>query len=844
MSGDKEHASELNEAVTEPLSDAARVAYSQNLYVGLTLKERYVIEKEIGRGGIGVVLLARDQQLHSKRVVIKVLIDEYADPDMSHWIQRKFQQEIEALTLIDHPGVVGALDSGQMPNGKPYLVMQYVEGETLRCVLHNGPMELARAARVIKQIGQALSAAHDKGVCHRDLKPANIMLQRVGDDEEYVKLIDFGIATVKDSRVASGIETTRVAGTIAYMAPEQLKGKPSEASDIYALGVIAYQMLTGEIPFEADSAVELYDLQRRGVMVKPKELRSDLPEVAQGIIINALCFEPEKRRLKAREFGDRLARALSNAHPATGDLQPLSFEDRETSSYRSPVSTDSTLQATPNRQDVKVVLLYKRNSMPDEQVLRLLEEGLAAKGYDVFIDRHLSIGVEWAKEISRQVRTADAVVPLISAASITSEMMAYEIQIAHEAAQEQNGRPRLLPIRLGFEESLPETISGYLEPLQYGVWNGPADDEALLNHLLDSLEGQTFVVGASPRQGRQGALSLEAVGGAVPLESQFYIARQTDDEFYDAIARQDSIVLVKGARQMGKTSLLARGLQQAREYGAKVVLTDFQKLNSVHLESIESLFMTLGEMIADQLDLEVFPDDVWNSRRGPSVNFERYIRREVLGRLAGPMVWGLDEVDRLFTCEFGSEVFGLFRSWHNERSLDPTGPWRRLTLAIAYATEAHLFITDLNQSPFNVGTRLALEDFTREQVTELNNRYGSPLGSEAEVGRFIELVSGQPYLVRRGLHELATHSGDLASFEAVADRDEGPFGDHLRRILVLLAHDATLCEVIRAILQGKPCPNAETFYRLRSAGVITGESAREARPRCRLYTDYLQRHLL
>ena len=348
MFGDKEHASELDEAITEPLSESARPSYSQNLYVGLTLKERYVIEKEIGRGGIGVVLLARDQQLHFKRVVIKVLIDEYGDSDMSNWIQRKFQQEIEALTLIDHPGVVGALDSGVMPNGKPYLVMQYVEGETLRSVLHNGPMELSRVARVIKQIGQALSAAHDKGVYHRDLKPANIMLQRVGDDEEYVKLIDFGIATVKDSRVASGIETTRVAGTIAYMAPEQLKGRPSEASDIYALGVIAYQMLTGEIPFEADSAVELYDLQRRGVMVKPKELRADLPEVAQGIIMNALSFEPENRRLKARDLGDRLARALSNAKPSTGELHPFQSEDRETSSYRSPVSTDSTLQAAPN----------------------------------------------------------------------------------------------------------------------------------------------------------------------------------------------------------------------------------------------------------------------------------------------------------------------------------------------------------------------------------------------------------------------------------------------------------------------------------------------------------------
>src|SRR5438093_6889166 len=104
------------------------------------------------------------------------------------------------------------------------------------------------------------------------------------------------------------------------------------------------------------------------------------------------------------------------------------------------------------------------------------------------------------------------------------------------------------------------------------------------------------------------------------------------------------------------------------------------------------------------------------------------------------LVWGLDEVDRLFGLPFASEVFGLFRAWHNERALLPEGPWSRLTLAIAYATEARLFITDLNQSPFNVGTRLELADFTREQVADLNHRCGAPLQSEAEVDRFFQLV--------------------------------------------------------------------------------------------------------
>jgi len=275
-----------------------------------------------------------------------------------------------------------------------------------------------------------------------------------------------------------------------------------------------------------------------------------------------------------------------------------------------------------------------------------------------------------------------------------------------------------------------------------------------------------------------------------------------------------------------------------------VVLTDFQKLTAAYLESVEKLVLTLAESFADQLDLDVFPDQMWNPHLSPSINFERYLRREVFRKISSPIVWGLDEVDRLFTCDFGSEVFGLFRSWHNERALNPTGPWRRLTLAIAYATEAHLFITDLNQSPFNVGTRLLLEDFTFERVAELNRRYGSPLPDKAEVARYFRLVGGHPYLVRRGLHEMVAHGLELTALEAQAAHDEGPFGDHLRRLLISLTQDPGLCEVVRGVLQGRQCPTPESFYRLRSAGLMLGDSARDIRPRCQLYATYLERHLL
>jgi hypothetical protein len=207
-------------------------------------------------------------------------------------------------------------------------------------------------------------------------------------------------------------------------------------------------------------------------------------------------------------------------------------------------------------------------------------------------------------------------------------------------------------------------------------------------------------------------------------------------------------------------------------------------------------------------------------------------------------VWAMDEVDRLLTCKFGSEVFGLFRSWHNERSLDPASPWEHLTLAIVYATEPHLFITDPNQSPFNVGTKLELKDFTIEQAADLNERYGSPLNDEIEVSRYYRLLGGHPYLVHSGIFEIKRRDLTLTAFEELADQDEGPFGDHLRRILVLLARDPVLTETLREVLRGKPCPTTDGFYRLRSTGLISGHSAREAALRCLLYEHYLKRHLL
>ncbi len=336
---------------------------------------------------------------------------------------------------------------------------------------------------------------------------------------------------------------------------------------------------------------------------------------------------------------------------------------------------------------------------------------------------------------------------------------------------------------------------------------------------------------------------LEAIGGAVPLDSAFYIERPADAEFQDALIRKDSIILVKGARQMGKTSLLARALQQAREEKARVVLTDIQEFNESDLHSLKDFYLALACGLEDGLELDETLAKSWDDRRSPNNNFERFMRRQAIPSVPTRLFWGLDEVDRLFSTSFGGQVFGMFRAWFNKRALDPNGPWAKLTLAIAYATEAHLFITDLNQSPFNVGTQLSLDDFDMAQVNELNFRYGNPLRTPEEVAQFYQLLGGHPYLTRRGLHELVTQHFNFEAFELLVGRDDGIFGAHLRRLRFALRQDPVLVEAVERVLQGQPCPSPESFYRLRSAGVLKGESAVEAKPRCELYASYLRQTL-
>ncbi len=496
-----------------------------------------------------------------------------------------------------------------------------------------------------------------------------------------------------------------------------------------------------------------------------------------------------------------------------------------------PLKGGPARPAKPVEGATRVVLLYKRKAQPDETILATIESHLEGQGHLVFIDRHLRIGVEWAKAIEERIRLADWVVAVVSDSALGSEMLEYELEIAADEHR-RRGKPFILPVRVGDDRPLEGPVGSIVNPLNFAVWGGPEDEPRVLNEIMHTI--------AAPPPPPE-AVALEPVGGAVPPDSPFYVERPTDAEFIGALKRHESILLVKGPRQMGKTSLVGRGARLAREEGWRVAMTDFQKLSTAQLASEDGFYKLLAYTLAKSLKFKYDFAEEWLDVFGANMNMDCFIRALIEGSEV-PLVWFMDEADKMFGAPYASDFFGLVRSWHNSRATEPDGPWSRFTVVMGYATEAHLFIQDLNQSPFNVGRQLPLDDFDPLQVEEMNRRYGAPL-KPAEIPELMRLIGGQPFLVRRAFDTVARGLMDFPTLLATADRDDGPFGDHLKRILVSVSQLPEVVEALRASLRSPDLKDAAGYPRLLSAGVVRQRADGQTELRCEAYRRYLSEHL-
>lgn len=268
---------------------------------GTLLDHRFEVGRVLARGGFATVAAGRDMQEGGRPCAIKLFRQELMDKD---WMARRFKQEVRALAKITHPNVVRIYSHGETPLGAAYLVMEFIDGSTLREVLEQGRIAPLLAASYLRQVGSALDAIHAHGICHRDLKPENLMVRRAAPWAEELVLIDFSIAIVKDpDQTLHGL--SRAAGTIYYMAPEQAIGYADSSTDIYSLSKILIEMLTGKRLSDLlpDASMDLADRVRELLTTLPLELT---PATVK-LVSSALEFDPIRRPKNAAQFASLIA---------------------------------------------------------------------------------------------------------------------------------------------------------------------------------------------------------------------------------------------------------------------------------------------------------------------------------------------------------------------------------------------------------------------------------------------------------------------------------------------------------------------------------------------------------
>ncbi|AQT77984.1 serine/threonine protein kinase [Mycolicibacterium litorale] len=305
------------------------------------LSDRYELGEILGFGGMSEVHMARDTRLH-RDVAVKVLRADLAR-DPSFYL--RFRREAQNAAALNHPAIVAVYDTGEAEtsNGPlPYIVMEYVDGVTLRDIVHtDGPMPPRRAIEIIADACQALNFSHQHGIIHRDVKPANIMISKTGA----VKVMDFGIARALADAGNSVTQTAAVIGTAQYLSPEQARGEPVDArSDVYALGCVLYEILTGQPPFVGDSPVAVAYQHVREDPVPPSQKHPGISPELDAVVLKALAKNPDNRYQTAAEMRTDLVRVHNGESPEAPKILSAAERTSMLSAAPRPAHGDHTEQ--------------------------------------------------------------------------------------------------------------------------------------------------------------------------------------------------------------------------------------------------------------------------------------------------------------------------------------------------------------------------------------------------------------------------------------------------------------------------------------------------------------------
>lgn len=518
----------------------------------------------------------------------------------------------------------------------------------------------------------------------------------------------------------------------------------------------------------------------------------------------------------------------------------------------------------------RIFISYKRDSSLDETVALTAYEALTAQGWKVFKDKQSLLGgQDWAATIQDRIYSSDFLVAFLSAESVLSEMLEDEVRMAHDAKR-HGGKPVIIPVRLNYDDTFRSPLSAYLNRIHWLTWKGEDDTQALIENLLRAVRGDDDYENLPPQEappppdsggGGDGvppplpSAQIELEDGTMDPDSVFYAERWEDRLAQQLVRQEGKTIVIKGPRQIGKSSLLVRLKKGAQETGKLVALIDFQVFDEDSLGDKEVFLRQFFEVLTDKLKIENRLEERLATKTGGSLTLRctNYMADYVLPGLDKPLFLAMDEVDRLFGTKFQNDFFRMLRTWHSSRADDEI--WKQLDIALVTSTEPMQFIKNPNESPFNVGINLEPHDFSAELVSGLIRLHQTYIGDGVaapemrglhdQLPKLMELFGGQPFLVRRSLFLVANGLTVKGLFDSAAS-DSGPFGDHLKRHLFRLHGNKDLTDGLLQVLGMKRCED-DVFYRLQSAGLVKRVKDEGGRtltmPRCGIYEQFFKEHL-
>jgi hypothetical protein len=517
-------------------------------------------------------------------------------------------------------------------------------------------------------------------------------------------------------------------------------------------------------------------------------------------------------------------------------------------------------------QSTRVFISY-RSQDPDRTLANEFFEALKAAGHQPFMAAaSIRLGENWPQRIDEELERADYFLLLLSEKSVASEMVTEEVRRARELRDRHPERkPAILPIRVCFPMTSPLNydLRGYLQRTQQREWNSPADTSAILQEVLSLIAEDSR--GARPSAPTESAESTEElqtvtpVGerldqpplpvaepelpeGQVDLASAFYVKRPPIEErCYEAIAKPGSLIRIKAPRQMGKTSLMARILQQAEAKDCLKVSLSFQLADGKIFADLDQFLRWFCASVGRRLRLPNKLADYWDEIFGSKDNCTAYFEEYLLAEIDKPLVLGLDEVDLVFQYpDIASDFFAMLRAWHEDAKNRDI--WKKLRLLVVHSTEVYIPM-NINQSPFNVGLPVELPEFTSEQVQDLARRHGLNWNA-TQVEQLMAMVGGHPFLVRLALYNIARQDMTLEALLGSAPTEAGLYGDHLRRHLWNLQQRPELVEAVKQVIAVTSPVRLDPVqgFQLESMGIVHLQG-NEVIPRCDLYRQYFSDRL-